>query len=165
MPEAQLDPVLQGWPAPRRHLFFEQVFPAGQWLSTVHSTQPLGEQCGIGLEQPLQPLQCSSVPVVTQDVPHIVVFDGQLQGPLPEHVCPPVQAMGPPPMQVPPLHFPATLAVELFAHPVEPQEVELPGNMQPALVPSHEPAQGAVPPHGMRAVLTFEHVPVEHDWH
>jgi hypothetical protein len=89
---------------------------------------------------------------------------GQLQGPLPEHVCPPVQALGIAPEQVPPpLHIPGALAVMEFMHPVGPQLVELPGNAQPAPVPSHEPAHGAVPPHGMRAVLTFAQVPVEQD--
>ena len=105
--------------------------------------------------------------MATQDPSHIMgLSDGQPQGPLPEQTCPPVQALAPPPVQAPlELQLPGTLAVVLFMHPVEPQEVVLPGNVQAELVPSHEPAQGGDPPQGVRAVLTFAHVPVEQDWH
>ena len=67
-------------------------------------------------------------------------------------------------MQVPPpLQVPGTYAVDVSTHPVEPQLVVLPGNVQLALAPVQEPAQLPEPPHGVRAVFTFVHVPVEHD--
>ena len=70
------------------------------------------------------------------------------------------------PTQVPPpLQTPGTLAVVVSTHPVAPQLVVLPGNVHPGLLPVQEPAQAPVPPHAIRAVFTFEHVPVEHDWH
>jgi hypothetical protein len=139
-------------------------------MFVVHSTQFPDEQC-CPAGQALQLLpQCeSSVLVLTQDPMHVVgLSDGQPHTPLPEHICPEGQALVSAPVQVPMLaplllQCPATLAVIEFAHPVAPQVTVLPGNVQLALDPSHTPAQGGVPGHAMRAVLTFAHVPVEQD--
>jgi hypothetical protein len=54
---------------------------------------------------------------------------------------------------------PACCATVLLVQVAVEQVIELPGNEQEGLVPSQEPAQGAVPPQELRGVVTLLHVP------
>lgn len=149
------------------HLFCEQVFPPEQSLFVAHSTQLPDEQC-VPAAQPLQPPQCVSVLVATQEPLHSVgAVDGQPQLPfpeVPEQTWPPGHIWVVAPTQLPlPLHFPVTLATVMVMHPCDPQVTVVAGTTQlelvPSQVPPHVPEPGQVPRVPRGVPLTFLHVP------